>query len=78
MTIKEFSQKYEITYHLAYLASYGVQPVSNMCKDRDFPEEALYKSLQSLLNKRDLEYCEKINQIQQQKARLRWIRCNKS
>ena len=52
MTIKEFSRKYNVTYHLAYLASYGVQSESTWVRDRDFPEDKLYKNLVSLLNTR--------------------------
>ena len=45
MTIKEFSEKYNIPYNMAYNASYGVKPVSTVLRDRDYPEEELKKVL---------------------------------
>ena len=50
MTIKEFSEKYDIPYNMAYNASYGVKPVSTALRDRDFMEEELKKSLICQLN----------------------------
>lgn len=52
MTIKEFSNKYKVPYHLAYAASYKVKPVWTMTRDRDYDEKELYKAVHFLLEER--------------------------
>lgn len=41
MTLKEFSRKYDVPYHIVYTASYKVQPESTWFKDKDYPEKEL-------------------------------------
>ena len=52
MTIKEFSDKYEIPYSIAYEASYKVSPVGTMTREKDFPEGELFEAADKLLQKR--------------------------
>lgn len=42
MTLKEFANKYQIPYNVVYEASYKVQPISTVRRDRDFPEKQLF------------------------------------
>lgn len=52
MTIKEFSDKYDVPYNMAYEASYRVSPVGTMQRDKDFPEDDLFVATDKLLEKR--------------------------
>ena len=45
MTIKEFSQKYEIPYYIAYNATVGLKPVASILRDKDFVEAELYRNV---------------------------------
>lgn len=52
MTIKEFSVKYDVPYHLVYASSYRVQPTATVLRDRDFPEDGLRDAVTALLKER--------------------------
>lgn len=52
MTCKEFANKYNIPYHIAYAATYKVKPVSSMMRDRDYVEEELKTAVEKLLEYR--------------------------
>ena len=52
MTIREFADKYEIPYSIAYEASYKVSPVGTLKRDKDFPEDELFAAADKLLEKR--------------------------
>ena len=56
MTIKEFAEKYDLPYSVAYEASYGVHAVSTRIRDRDFPEDEMFKSTERLIAKRAERY----------------------
>ena len=58
MTLKEFSKKYEVKYGVVYAASYLVKPISTMQRDRDFPEEELYRQVTKELHRRAVKYTE--------------------
>ena len=49
MTIKEFADKYDVPYHIAYEASYKVTPVGTLYRDKDFPEDDLFVETDKLL-----------------------------
>jgi len=55
VTIKAFAEKYKITYCQAYELSYGVEPVSTMVRDKDFPEEELFENLVAFYDKQQFE-----------------------
>ena len=42
MTIKEFSDKYQIPYNIAFKASYVVHPVETFRRDKEYNEQELY------------------------------------
>lgn len=42
MTIKEFADKYQIPYNIAYKASYVVRPMSAFRCDKEYDEQELY------------------------------------
>ena len=42
MTIKEFSDKYQIPYNIAFKASYVVKPVETFRRDKEYNEQELY------------------------------------
>ena len=50
MTLKEFSRKYQVPYHIVYEASYKVPAISTMRKDREFPEKQLFVEVMSAVN----------------------------
>ena len=52
MTCKEFANKYDIPYHIAYAATYKVKPVSSMIRDRDYPEKELLNAVRKMLEQR--------------------------
>ena len=45
MTIAEVAGKYNVPYSVAYEASYGVEPVATLERDKDFPEDKLFDNL---------------------------------
>lgn len=52
MTLREFSDKYKIPYHIVYEASYKVPVVSTLRKDREYPERPLYREVENIVNER--------------------------
>ena len=74
MTIREFAKKYEISYHLAWEASYDVKPVSTITRDKDFPEDELYHSVMRILSSKIQDCYNRTNDLQQTKSRLKWRR----
>lgn len=52
MTCKEFADKYNIPYHIAYAATYKVKPVSSMIRDRDYPEDDMREAVIRMLEQR--------------------------
>ena len=52
MTLKEFSDKYNVPYHIVYNASYKVHTVSNLQKDRDYDEADLFDATREQIRKR--------------------------
>ena len=49
MTLKEFSRKYNVPYHIVYEASYAVHPISTDRYDREYPEEGIRKEVANRL-----------------------------
>lgn len=52
MTIKEFSDKYQIPYNIAYKASYVVKPFETMKSDKEYNEQSLYNETLQYINAR--------------------------
>lgn len=52
LTLKEFSRKYQVPYHIVYEASYKVHAISTMQKDREYPEKELFTEVRSVLSGR--------------------------
>ena len=52
MTIKEFAYKYTLPYHLVYKASFTIQPVATLIRDRDYREEDLIKETRTYVKRR--------------------------
>ena len=74
MTLKEFSDKYCVDYNTVFKASCNVKPVSTLQRDKDFPEEELYKQVNKELNNRifiHLEYVGKYNSIKDNMRRIK-------
>ena len=73
MTIKAFSEKYNIPYRLAVLASKPVEHKATLERDVDYLEEDLYKSLEKILIHRIHEADLKALQIRNQHREVRSI-----
>ena len=58
MTLKEFSQKYGVPYHIVYEASYYVKPEQSVRRDRDFDEFKLYYTVKGIVQERINRYTE--------------------
>ena len=52
MTIKEFAYKYTLPYHLVYKASFTVQPIATLERDRDYRVEDLLKETTTYVRRR--------------------------
>ena len=52
MTLKEFSNKYQVPYATVYEASYKVHPLTKDQKDREWPEKELLTETHRLVCKR--------------------------
>lgn len=43
MTLREFAEKYDVPYNVAYNATYKVKSYSSMMHDKEYPEDELLK-----------------------------------
>lgn len=74
MTIKEFSEKYGVSYNMAYQASHEVEPVGSMIRDKDFPEDGLYHATMRLINDRLHSLSDKVCELQKLRSMVKWRR----
>ena len=75
MTIKGFADKYNIPYHIAYEASYNVQPIGTWERDKDYPEDDLFNETKKLISKRIEKHRKLLNQALRSEVNLnkgRW------
>lgn len=63
MTIKGFSEKYNVPYHIVYEATYKVPAVSTMQKDREYPEDDMHREVRSIVNSRLSFHMEKARKL---------------
>ena len=52
MTVNEFSDKYDVPYHIVYEATYKIQPISPARRDREFHEKDMFRSVKEIAEKR--------------------------
>lgn len=52
MTIKQIAEKYNVSYNLAYIGTYGVSPNDYNVRDRDFPENQVVENIKRELRRR--------------------------
>jgi hypothetical protein len=52
MTIKEFAEKYDVPYHLVYESTYKVPSYSTIRKDREYPEDGLFRETERIIEAR--------------------------
>lgn len=52
MTIKEFAEKYKVPYHLVYESTYKVPSYSTIRKDREYPEDGLFRETERIIEAR--------------------------
>ena len=55
MTIHEFAAKYTVPYHVAYKASFRLQPVSAANREREFNESELLTETKKYIRRRLIE-----------------------
>lgn len=75
MTIKGFSEKYQVPYYIVYEASYKVQPVGTWVRDRDFPEDRLFEETKKLVGKRIEKHRKQLNIALRAEVNLNKGRC---
>jgi len=74
MTLKQFSEKYGIKYNIVYTASYLVKPISTDLRDRDFPENELYKTVMKELRHRSLKHAQQCGELNAMVDKMRRVR----
>ena len=52
MTIKEFADKYNVPYHLVYESTYKVPSYSTIRKEREYPEDGLFRETERIIEAR--------------------------
>ena len=52
MTIKEFSDKYDIPYHIVYDATLGVKPLASVYHNREYVEDELFSNVTAVIRQR--------------------------
>ena len=62
MTIKEFAEKYHVPYHIVYEATYKVQAISTMRRDREYPEGELFEATSDLIEDRANKHAKFLSQ----------------
>lgn len=50
MTLKAFSEKYGLSYHMVFNASYNVQKRATVERDNDFPEIELLGAVNAIIS----------------------------
>ncbi len=74
MTIKEFSHKYGVPYHIVYEATYKVPAISTMRMDREFPEDGLYKEVERVISSRMEKHRKLYHKAQKQFISLQTVK----
>ena len=65
MTNNEFSEKYNIPYHIVYQASLVICPPTDIVRDPDCPEQEMYKVVWDILHKRFSKHAKQANDTKQ-------------
>ena len=74
MKIKEFADKYHLTYQQAYVASYGAKPASLFERERDYQEDELFENMIDFLHERQFEAQRKAREAQRKISEMNKIR----
>ena len=74
VTIKEFAEKYRISYCQAYELSYGVEPVPTLIRDKDFPEDELFENLVALLHRHQFDAEKTVAKVKKKISEVNKIR----
>ena len=70
--VPEFSEKYGISYHLAYEASNGVQPKANFWREKDFSENEILANLKQMLKAKIDKQEQKLAETKRQYSEICW------
>ena len=62
MTIREFADKYHVPYHIVYEATYKVQAISTMRRDREYIEKELFDATSDLIEDRANKHAKLLSQ----------------
>ena len=73
MTLKEFSRKYDIPYHVVYEVSYNVQPITTRLKQREWDEKGLFTETNRFVNDRIKFHRESLDRYVELKDRLEGV-----
>lgn len=65
MTIKEIASKYGVSYNIAYLATYGVDPVTDAMKGREYTEQDIVRNMRALILDRIDKHEKKIVELRE-------------
>lgn len=75
MTIKEFAEKYNVPYHLVYESTYKVPSYSTIRKDREYPEDGLFRETERIIEARMNKHKKLYQQARQAFVNLRKEGC---
>ena len=70
MTVKEFAEKYRLSYHTVYEATYRVKPESTWLHDRDYPEKELRNELLKIADQRIEKHRRLMEQLTEVRKKL--------
>lgn len=65
MKINEIASKYGVSYNIAYLATYGVDPVTDVQKGREYTEQDIVMNMRALLQERIDKHEKKIAELRE-------------
>ena len=65
MKIKEIASKYGVSYNVAYLATYGVDPVTDAMKGREYNEQEIVANMRALILDRIDKHEKKIAELRE-------------
>jgi len=71
LTVKEFSDAYDIPYKTVYNATYKVKPVKNDIYCKEYDEDELYAAVQSEINQKLLILLRKVHDLNDIKDNMR-------
>ena len=72
ITTKEFARKYGVSYHTAYEATFGIQPLRSLRRGKNYSEKEMVANLKDTLKKRAEKQAGELAETKRLLTEIRW------